>query len=58
MSSKNSLIALQTAKEQALIKKIKAQGFKDKEIRTTLYHIDKLANIIIDSYISSQNSNL
>lgn len=41
-----------------LYKKLTSQGFEEQEIPTILYYIDKLSNIIIDSYITSKEKKI
>ena len=45
---------LEDKKKEKLTKRIRALGFAEKDLPSILYHIDKLSNIIINSYISSK----
>lgn len=58
MSSKDIIEKLNDKKYERLTKKIRLLGFPEKDIPTLLYHIDKLANIVIDSYITSKEKDL
>jgi hypothetical protein len=52
------------SKKERLIKKARKLletdtiKYSDEEIQALLYHVDKLANIIIDSYITSKEKEL
>jgi hypothetical protein len=54
MSSNNIIQKFQNKKHEKLIKKIRSLGYTEEDAPTILYHIDKLSNIIIDSYINSK----
>lgn len=54
MGSVDIIEKLNDKKYKKLSKKIKSLGYSEQNIPTILYHIDKLSNIIIDSYIKSK----
>ncbi len=58
MSSNNIIQKFQNKKHEKLLKKIRSLGYSEKDASTVLYDIDKLSNIIIDSYISSKGKSL
>jgi hypothetical protein len=55
---KNVITKLTKPKYTQLGKKIRSLGYPEEDITTILYHIDKLANIIIDSYITSKEKKI
>ncbi len=58
MGTKNIIEKLNDKKYKKLSKKIKSLGYPEEDIPTILYHVDKLANIIINSYITSKEKEL
>lgn len=60
--TKQDTLIIQTEKQrllyEKLIKKAVSLGFSKEEAPSIAYHIDKLSNIIINSYISSKEKNI